>query len=66
MPDLRASAALILAGLAATGETWVQRIYHPDRGYENFEKNYPIRCKCGKITRIRAPKSIFSSNNLIN
>ena len=36
--DLRASAALVLAGFAAQGETWVQRIYHIDRGYENFEK----------------------------
>jgi UDP-N-acetylglucosamine 1-carboxyvinyltransferase len=35
--DLRASAALILAGIAATGETWVQRIYHLDRGYEGFD-----------------------------
>ncbi|MDA7823205.1 UDP-N-acetylglucosamine 1-carboxyvinyltransferase [Opitutales bacterium] len=32
--DLRASAALILAGLVAEGETWVHRIYHLDRGYE--------------------------------
>jgi len=32
--DLRASAALILAGLAAKGETWIHRIYHLDRGYE--------------------------------
>ena len=36
--DLRASAALILAGLAAQGETWVQRIYHLDRGYAQFDK----------------------------
>ncbi len=36
--DLRASAALILAGLAASGETWVQRLYHLDRGYEAFER----------------------------
>jgi UDP-N-acetylglucosamine 1-carboxyvinyltransferase len=35
--DLRASAALVLAGLAAAGETWVQRIYHLDRGYEHLE-----------------------------
>ncbi|MDR2863634.1 MAG: UDP-N-acetylglucosamine 1-carboxyvinyltransferase [Puniceicoccales bacterium] len=35
--DLRASAALILAGLAASGETWVQRVYHLDRGYEQFD-----------------------------
>jgi UDP-N-acetylglucosamine 1-carboxyvinyltransferase len=36
--DLRASAALILAGLAARGETWVQRLYHLDRGYVAFEQ----------------------------
>ena len=36
--DLRASAALLLAGLAAKGETEVSRIYHLDRGYERLEK----------------------------
>ena len=36
--DLRASAALILAGLVADGETMVQRIYHLDRGYEKIEQ----------------------------
>lgn len=36
--DLRASAALILAGLAAEGETWVQRVYHLDRGYERIDR----------------------------
>jgi len=36
--DLRASAALILAGLVAEGETWVHRIYHLDRGYELLDK----------------------------
>ena len=35
--DLRASACLVLAGLAATGETIVNRIYHLDRGYDNLE-----------------------------
>jgi UDP-N-acetylglucosamine 1-carboxyvinyltransferase len=35
--DLRASACLVLAGLAASGETTVNRIYHLDRGYENME-----------------------------
>jgi UDP-N-acetylglucosamine 1-carboxyvinyltransferase len=40
--DLRASAALILAGLAAHGETWVQRIYHLDRGYEQFDKRLAL------------------------
>jgi UDP-N-acetylglucosamine 1-carboxyvinyltransferase len=36
--DLRAGAALVLAGLAATGSTVIHRIYHLDRGYENLEK----------------------------
>ena len=36
--DLRASAALILAGLIAKGETVIDRIYHLDRGYESLEK----------------------------
>ena len=35
--DLRASASLVLAGLAAEGETIVNRIYHLDRGYEKLE-----------------------------
>jgi len=36
--DLRASASLVLAGLAAEGETLVDRIYHIDRGYDNIEE----------------------------
>ncbi len=36
--DLRASAALVLAGLAAQGETTISRIYHIDRGYERIEQ----------------------------
>ena len=40
--DLRASAALILAGLAAAKETWVQRIYHIDRGFEKNRREIPI------------------------
>ena len=36
--DLRASASLVLAGLAAKGETVIDRIYHLDRGYEALEK----------------------------
>lgn len=43
--DLRASACLVLAGLAAQGETTVGRIYHLDRGYENLE---------GKLGRLGA------------
>ncbi len=36
--DLRASASLVLAGLAASGETIIDRIYHIDRGYECIEE----------------------------
>jgi len=48
--DLRASASLILAGLAAEGETVISRVYHIDRGYENIEEKLS---KAGaKIKRI--------------
>ena len=36
--DLRASASLVLAGLCASGETLIDRVYHIDRGYENIVK----------------------------
>ena len=36
--DLRASVALVLAGLVAEGETTINRIYHLERGYENIVK----------------------------
>jgi UDP-N-acetylglucosamine 1-carboxyvinyltransferase len=38
--DLRASASLILAGLAAVGTTEINRVYHLDRGYETIEKKF--------------------------
>ncbi len=38
--DLRASASLVLAGLAAEGETAVERVYHVDRGYEKIEEKF--------------------------
>ena len=38
--DLRASASLVLAGLVATGETVIDRVYHIDRGYENIEEKF--------------------------
>jgi UDP-N-acetylglucosamine 1-carboxyvinyltransferase len=40
--DLRASAALVLAGLVAKGETRISRIYHIDRGYDQIEKRLKI------------------------
>ena len=36
--DLRASVSLVIAGLAAQGETVVNRIYHLDRGFERLEE----------------------------
>jgi len=47
--DLRASSALVLAGLVAKGVTNVHRIYHLDRGYDNLEgKLVKFRCKYSK------------------
>lgn len=47
--DLRASACLILAGLAAKGESIVHRVYHLDRGYEYLEKK--LSCLGANIKR---------------
>jgi UDP-N-acetylglucosamine 1-carboxyvinyltransferase len=49
--DLRASAGLVLAGLAADGETTVSRVYHLDRGYERLEEKF--RALGAKIERVR-------------
>jgi UDP-N-acetylglucosamine 1-carboxyvinyltransferase len=50
--DLRASAALILAGLVARGQTRVSRIYHLDRGYERIEEK--LQGLGAAIRRVRA------------
>ena len=42
--DLRASVSLVLAGLAAQGETIINRVYHLDRGYERLEEKLS---RCG-------------------
>ncbi len=47
--DLRAGAALVIAGLMATGETTVEKLHHIDRGYEEFE--YKLQNLNGKIYR---------------
>ena len=50
--DLRASVSLVLAGLAAEGETTIHRVYHLDRGYERLEQKLAA---CGaEIARARA------------
>ncbi len=52
--DLRASVSLVLAGLAAEGETIVNRIYHLDRGYERLEQKLAA---CGAhIERLRGDR----------
>ncbi|MEM9771897.1 MAG: UDP-N-acetylglucosamine 1-carboxyvinyltransferase [Cyanobacteria bacterium P01_D01_bin.73] len=54
--DLRASAALILAGLAARGTTIVQELKHLDRGYENIEKK--LQGVGAEIRRVAAPDGL--------
>ena len=49
--DLRASACLVLAALAADGETVVDRVYHLDRGYESMEAK--LRALGAEVERIR-------------
>ncbi len=53
--DLRASASLIIAGLAAKGETLIRRVYHLDRGYEHIEN---------KLSKLGA--EIYRENEKIN
>ena len=49
--DLRAGAALVLAGLVAEGETILNRVYHIDRGYDQLEKK--LNDVGAKIERIK-------------
>ena len=44
--DLRASVSLVIAGLAAEGETTVNRVYHLDRGFERLEEKLG---NCGAV-----------------
>ena len=54
--DLRASACLVLAGLAADGETIVDRIYHLDRGYEGMElKLQSLGARVARRRRMERP-----------
>jgi UDP-N-acetylglucosamine 1-carboxyvinyltransferase len=49
--DLRASAALVLAGMAAHGTTTINRVYHIDRGYEKIEEK--LNAVGAKIRRVQ-------------
>jgi len=54
MSDLRAGASLVLAALAAKGQTEIRRIYHTDRGYENFEQK--LQSLGADIQRVKGGK----------
>ncbi len=51
--DLRASAALVLAGLVAEGTTQISRVYHIDRGYEKIEEKF--NALGARMTRVDEP-----------
>ena len=54
--DLRASVSLVLAALAAKGETTISRVYHLDRGYDRLEEKL---CACGaQIERLAGRAAI--------
>ena len=54
--DLRASAALVIAGLKAEGKTEVNRVYHLDRGYEKWERK--LKKLGAKIRRVHEPMAV--------
>ncbi|MFT4090363.1 MAG: UDP-N-acetylglucosamine 1-carboxyvinyltransferase, partial [Asticcacaulis sp.] len=55
--DLRASACLVIAGLAAQGETVINRVYHLDRGFENLEGKLSA---CGAdIRRLKSDEPVM-------
>jgi len=56
--DLRASGSLVIAALAAQGETIIHRVYHLDRGYERLEEK--LAAVGAKIERITARSSVKS------
>ena len=60
--DLRASAALVLAGLAAQGKTIVQGLHHLDRGYDNLEGK--LRQLGAKLERVKASTQPLTTVNI--
>ena len=60
--DLRASAALVLAGLSSKNTTWIQRIYHLDRGYELFEnKLSKLGAKIERLNKKDLPDNLIDN-----
>ena len=62
--DLRAGAALVIAGLMANGETIVEKLHHIDRGYEDFE--YKLQNLGAKIVRFNEETSAEGNPSIIN
>ena len=62
--DLRAGAALVIAGLMANGETIVEKLHHIDRGYEEFE--YKLQKLGGKIYRFNDENENQVEKGVIN
>ena len=58
--DLRAGAALVIAGLMANGETIVEKLHHIDRGYEDFEQK--LTALGAKIIRYNEEKPAERNN----
>ena len=56
--DLRAGAALIIAGLAATGTTEIEDIHHIERGYEDIEKK--LRAIGADIKKVGVPERVLA------
>jgi UDP-N-acetylglucosamine 1-carboxyvinyltransferase len=56
--DLRASAGLVLAALAAQGETLIDRVYHIDRGYEHIEQKLSHRTEALRRRRANPPNPL--------
>jgi len=61
--DLRASAALVLAGLVAKGTTRIDRVYHIDRGYEKIEQK--LAAVGARIERVKEEKSASVSMSAV-
>lgn len=61
--DLRASAALVLAGLAANGKTTIQGLHHLDRGYEQLESK--LQKLGARMHRIKSDKLDDRSNDAV-
>ena len=62
--DLRAGAALVIAGLMASGETIIEKLHHIDRGYEDFEGK--LRQLGAKIVRYSEEEIIDSNGGIFN